>query len=468
MKTYQDYEKAKVENRTIDFITNAINEYRASEDYKTALDADEYEAERNVTICKYIKKVYTMSGQAVADITSANNRIASNFFHRLTTQRCAYSLGNGISFASAKRQIVSDGSIAVDATKDRLGADFDTVLYDAAHYARIHKVSYMFWNLDHADYFKMTEFLPLYDENDGSLRAGFRFWSLDWDTRPVTIVVYEQDGYEKYRTKDGSKGLDIAMYEPKRAYKQQIAHNEVDPDEIVGESNYSHLPIVPFWGSKNRQSDLIGMRSKIDAYDLVKSGFANDLEECAEIYWIISNAMGMNDEDLAKFRDRIKLNHIVAADTANSPVNGYTHEIPVNARETLLKSLHDQIYEDYGGLDVHTVAAGSTNDHLEAAYQPMDEEADDFEYQIIKCVRGILAILGIDDMPIFNRNRICNQMERTQMVMNTASVLDTRTIIEKLPFITPDEVDGILMRMDADSAERFTEPEEENGDDLNE
>ena len=41
MKTYQDFEKAKAEGRTIDFITQAIQEYKSSEDYAIALDADE-------------------------------------------------------------------------------------------------------------------------------------------------------------------------------------------------------------------------------------------------------------------------------------------------------------------------------------------------------------------------------------------------------------------------------------------
>ena len=458
MQTFQDFMKAKEQGQTIPFITKAISEYRSSPDYKIALDADEYEAERNTTIMQWVQKVYTMEGRAVPDITSSNNRIASNFFHRLVTQRCAYSLGNGISFAGA----VNANGINADATKERLGHDFDTVLYDAAHYARIHKVSYLFWNLDHVDFFKMTEFVPLYDEYDGSLKAGIRFWSLDWDKRPVTVVLYEQDGYEKYRTRENSRGLDIALYEPKRAYKVTVAHNAVDPDEIIGQSNYSYLPIVPFWGSKHKQSDLVGMRPKIDAYDLVKSGFADDLQDCAQIYWIVSNAMGMDDADLAKFRDRIKLNHIAVVDTDNSPVTPYTQEIPVNARDTLLKSLRDQIYEDYGALDVHTVAAGATNDHIDAAYQPMDEEADDFEYQVIKAINGILEIIGIEDTPIFQRNRVSNQMEQTQMVMLAANYLDDETILKKLPFVTVDEVDGILARRTDEDAGTF-EMEEPEG-----
>ena len=350
----------------------------------------------------------------------------------------------------------SDGQwVNRDETKEKLGKDFDTVLYTAGRFARLHRVCYLFWNLDHADYFKATEFCPLFDEYDGTLKAGIRFWSLDWQNRPVTVVVYESDGYTKYRTRQGSRGLDLVEFEPKRAYKQVIAHNNVDPDEIVGESNYSYIPIVPLWGSQHRQSDLVGMRSKIDAYDLVKSGFANDLEDCAQIYWIIGNAMGMTDTDLARFRDKLKLNHIAVMDTDNSNITPYQQEIPTTARTALLDSLRAQIYEDYGALDVHTVAAGATNDHIDAAYQPLDEEADDFEYQVINAVRGILSIIGIDDVPIFQRNRVSNRMEQTQMVMMAANYLDDETIIRKLPFITPDEVESVLARKLAGDQEAF-------------
>ena len=453
MKTYQEYETAKEQGKELDFIKSAIADYRASQEYRIALDADEYEAERNITILEFMRLLYNDNGQQVVDFTAANNKIASNFLHRLTTQRVAYSLGNGISFANDE-----SGKV-----KERLVKDFDTVLYAAGRYARLHRVSYLMWNLDHADYFKATEFCPLFDEYDGSLKAGIRFWSLDWEKRPVTVVVYEEDGYTKYRTRDKSKGLDLVEFEPKRAYKQKIAHNNADPDEIVGESNYITIPIVPFWGSKTRQSDLVGMRAKIDSYDLVKSGFANDLEDCAQIYWIIGNAMGMTDNDLAKFRDKIKFQHIAVMDTDNSNISQYQQEIPVNARQTLLESLRAQLYEDYGGLDVHTIAAGATNDHIDAAYQPMDEEADDFEYQVINAVRGILSIIGVDDVPVFQRNRISNKLEQMQMLMMGANYLDEETIVRKMPFLTPDEIPMILARKLANDTESFVpeEPEEQ-------
>ena len=448
MKTYQDYLKAKQTGSVIDFIKAAITEYRTSNEYRIACDADEYERENNITIMEFMRLIFTEDGQQAVDFTAANNQIASNFLHRLVTQRVAYSLGNGISFANAEKESKNGKWTVNDKTKKALGKDFDTVLYSAGRYARLHRVSYLFWNLDHADLFKATEFCPLLDENTSGLGAGIRFWSLDWNNKPVTVVFYEQDGYTKFRTKDGSTGLDLVEIEPKRGYKQKIARNKVDPDEIIEESNYSAIPIIPFWGSQHKQSDLVGMRSKIDAYDLVKSGFANDLEDCAQIYWIVGNAIGMTEDDLAKFRDRLKMKHIAVMDTDNTNITPYTQEIPTQARAVLLESLRSQIYEDYGGLDVISFSGGQskTATEIEAAYQPMDEEADDFEYQCIKAIRGILDILGIDDMPIFQRNRVSNRMEQTQMVMMAANYLDRETLVRKLPFITPDEVEAVIER----------------------
>ena len=230
---------------------------------------------------------------------------------------------------------------------------------------------------------------------------------------------------------------------------------------IIGESNYGSLPIVPLWGSKHKQSTLVGMREKIDSYDLIQSGFANDLTDCAEIYWIIGNALGMDDKDIANFRERMKLQHVAVMDTDNSSITPYTQEIPSNARETFLKDIRASIYEDFGALDVHTVAAGATNDHIDAAYQPMDEEADDFEYQIIQCITQIEKLNGWEVViPQFKRNRISNQTEQTQMVMLAAQYLDDETVLSKLPFVSVDEVKEILGRKDGEEGRLFAGAEE--------
>ena len=453
MITYQDFEKTQDK---LKFIVSSIASYRRSDPYLVAQDANEYDAQRNPSIRNFVKLVYDITGVSAPDTVSSNNRIPSNFFHRLNNDRCSYSLGNGVSFAE-------------NGVKDQLGKDFDTRLNDAAYLALIHGVSYIFPSGEDYYVFPMTEFLPLPDEETGAVRAGIRFWSIDWKKRPVYVTLYEEDGYTKYRSQDGKPGLTkLEEIQPKRAYKLTVQVSEADGEEIIGQENYSEFPIVPVYANSHKQSTLIGMRPDIDAYDMIHSGFANDLQDCAQIYWKVSNAMGMEPDDLAKFRDRLIFQHIASVDDANSSVDAYTQEIPYNARQACLTAIRNKLYEDFAVLDVHTIAAGATNDHIDAGYQPMDQEADKFEYELIKVVQQIERIKGMEPyIPQFKRNRISNQMEQVQMVSMEAQWLDDETILQKLPNITVDEIQNILQKKDFENARRFDAFEEEETEEQN-
>ena len=443
--TYNDMLKLVGDGDPTEFVMACIQSYKSSDDYKTAILADEYDHQKNRTILEYTKMLYTASGGQTEDFTASNNRLCSNFFNRLNTQRCLYSLGKGVSF-------VDVGEGGEDKTKELLGPHFDHDIKEAGYYALIHGRSHLFWDVDRVHVFKATEYVPLLDESTGEPRAGIRFWQLD-KTKPMIAVLYEEDGFTKFETTD--EGL--RETQPKRAYKTTYETVPYDGEvEVVEEENYTSLPIVTLYGSRLKQSTLVGMRSAIDAYDLVRSGFANDMTDCAEIYWIVNNAGGMDDNELMRFRDRLKLQHIANVDGSDGAgVTPYTQDIPYQAREAFLTEIRNGIYEDFGALDVHTVAAGSTNDHIDAAYQPMDENADDFESWVSEAIVKLLALIGIEDEPVFNRTRISNQLEQVQMVLSESQYLDRETVLRKLPNITPEEVQAILERSDEEDMARF-------------
>lgn len=448
MLTYQDLARASDRPATV---LAAIRQHQSSRAFRCALDADQYDRQRNVTVRQYVQTIFDLTGSKLVDFTASNARICSNFFHRLNTQRVMYLLGQGVSFIGPE-----DGG--EDSTKAMLGPHFDRDLIDLAYRALIHGVSFGFWNLDRLHVFPLTEFVPFWDEHDGTLKAGARFWRLD-PSRPMQVVLYEEGGYTRFESRqDGSDSSTerLVMVEDRRPYKERVQWTEAGGEEVIAGENYSALPVVPMWGSRLHQSTLVGMRPAIDSYDLIRSGFANDLQDCALIYWTISNAGGMTDADLQRFLDRMRLTHAAVVDSdqgqAAQPV---TVEPPYQARKQYLDDIREQIYEDFGALDVHTVAAGATNDHIDAAYQPMDEEAADFECQVSEFVQQVLALMGIDDQPVFHRTRISNQAEQVSMVVQEAQWLDQETILRKLPNIRPDEVPAILDRLAEEEQDRM-------------
>ena len=171
------------------------------------------------------------------------------------------------------------------------------------------------------------------------------------------------------------------------------------------------------------------------------------------------------DKDLRKFRDDLMNNKVATANTIADGVKitPYQNAVPTAAHESCIKDLKASIYEDFGALDVHTISASATNDHIDAAYQPMDENADDFEYQVIGLVRRLLYFAGVDEedaTPLFVRNRISNQRETTDMVLSASQYLDDEAVLSHLPFISVDEKDEILNRKAEMDMERFGEEED--------
>lgn len=441
MKTYQDLQAATDKP---DFILEAIKEHKASKMYQIAVDAEEYDRQRNVTIMKYEKVLYTLRGQAVPDTFTANHKIASNFFNRFVTQQNQYSLGNGVTLKPEN--------------KKKLGKNFDLVLRKAGRSALVQGVSFGFWNYDHTETFKFTEFVPMCDEENGALMAGIRFWQIDYD-KPLRATLYEIDGYTEYIK--WTKDKKLSVLRPKRSYKQIVSQSVADGMRIMDGGNYSKFPIVPFWGNMHHQSELVGMREGIDCYDLIKSGFANDLDDASLIYWTLENSGGMDDVDLAQFIERMKT---VRAATMDDGVKAEAHtiEVPYQSRTAYLEKLEQDLYNDAQIVNVSALsAAQKTATEIRAAYTPMDLKADQYESCVREFLNGIFALAGIDDEPSFTRNRIQNELEETQMVLMAAQYLDDETILNKLPWLTTEEVQKVLSKRDENEMQRFTAENQE-------
>lgn len=422
------------------FIRAAIDEHKSSAEYRIAFDAEEYDRQRNVTICRYQKFLYTLSGQAVPDNYSANYKLASNFFNRFVTQENQYLLGNGVMLEDSKH-------------KEALGHDFDNKLQNMGRNALVQGVSFGLWNLDHLDVFKLTEFVPLYDEETGALMAGIRFWQIDAD-KPLRAVLYETDGYTDYIR---PKNDDMQVKREKQPYKLIRQKSEACVEEVLRGENYPGFPVVPMWGNPHHQSELVGLRQSIDAYDLIKSGFANDLDDAATIYWIINNAGGMDDLDMAQFLERLKTVK-AAALNADDGVSAEAHtiEVPYESRVAYLQRLESDMYKDYQALDVTNLVGGEkTTVEIKAAYQPLDNKADQFEYCVLDFLQRLFEIVGIDDNPAFQRNQIANLSEQTQMVLMAAEYLDEEMLLKKLPWLTAEEIEDMQKRKAADEAGRI-------------
>lgn len=447
IKIYQDLlDVGQDENARMDFIRKAISDHTSSADYKIASAAEAYYAKHNLTIEKFQKFLYNANGQAYPDLFSANYKLKTLFFRRFVIQQVQYVLSNGVTFEQ-------------ESTKERMGETFDSRLSQLAKKAMVDKVAFGFWNNDHLEVFSFADtpndpgFAPLYDQEDGMLKAGIRYWSLG-DTATKRYTLYELDGYTEYIQR---KGEDIEIYQNKRPYRLRVRRSEVNGETVEGGDNYPGFPIIPMYANDLRQSELIGIRESIDCYDFVKSGLANEIDDNSRIYWVLKNSGGMEDVDIARFLDRMRTLQASVIDSDDGGgVEAHTLDVPYQAREAMLTRLRSDLYEDFQLVDMEKIMSGNlTATAIRMGYQSQDDKCGDFEYCIRDFIGKLLELLGIEDTPSFQWNRIANQLEETQMVLTAATYLDDEAVLRHLPWLTPEEVDEILKRRDAEDMERL-------------
>lgn len=454
MKTFQDLQAlGDNEKARMKFVLDAIAEHKASEDYKIAADAELYATGRNATIMAYQKILYNFKGEAVKDLWSANHKCASGFFKLFTKQAVSTLLGNGITFEN-------------DETATKLGIGYEKKIFDGAKKAINQKMSFGFFNKDHIEIYDYLSFVPLVDEEDGALKAGIRYWQID-NSKPLRATLFEMDGYTDYIKR---KDEEIAVKNEKRAYIIGVMGDQKDAEdgtlEYVGK-NYPRFPIVPFYANSDHQSELVGIREQIDCYDLIKSGFANDVDEASAIYWTIKNAGGMDDPELARFVERMHTVKAAAVDDGAEP-EPHTIDVPYEARKTALEILKKDLYRDAMALDVEQIAAGNvTATQIEAAYEPLNEKLDDFEYCVTDFIKGILEVAGIDDTPTYTRSIISNTTEAIDNLLKAGDYLDEEYITEKLLTILGDgdRVEEVLKRKASESLNRFKTIEKDTDED---
>lgn len=445
MKTYQDLQEAITKGTLGKFLRSAVLEHQGSKAYKDAVDGMAYYNKHNITIEKFQKFLFTLSGNKTPDIWSSDYRLKTLMFRRLVLQEVGYICANGVSM---------DG-------KEKLGDDFDNKLQIAAKLALAQGVAYGYWNLDHLEVFSFADtpgnpgFVPLLDEKTSELMAGIRYWFRETGNKTLfRATLYELDGVSEWAAEGGD---DATMITAKRAYILKELRNDLGVVDVCDE-NYTRLPIATLYGNDTHESELVGLRGSIDCYDFIKSGFANQIDDTSGVYWILKNTGAMDDKDLAQFVQRMKSVKATMVDGSDgTAAEAHTLDVPVEARKTMLDILRRDLYEDAQMLDVSALSAvEKTATEISAAYQPQDNKCADFEWLLHDFIEQICLVAGIDDPhPAFTWNKVINQAEETSMILSAAEYLDDETVLNKLPWILPEEVPEILKRRDEADLKRM-------------
>ena len=441
MKTYQDLQEQTTEKQRMEFCMQAIREHASDPKTQEAEIAEQYFNGLNVTIERYDKFITDVYGQQVKDIWSPNHKIKCHLYPYFITQSVLTLLGNGISFSD-------------ESTLEKLGKKFEHTMMKLMIDSLNGGIAFGFWNLDHLERFKLTEFVPLYDEETGRLSAGIRWWQMN-PNKPLRITLFEIDGVTEYIKR---KNSDIEILVDKKPYVSIISSSATGTEIAQGEP-YAGFPIIPL-ENINGKSAIYGNRDTLDAYDLIASKLVNNIDGGEFIYWIIKNAPYMQDDptELQAFLQKLRTSGVVATGEGQE-VDSHTVEIPVEATDSGLEFLRKQLFSDFMAFDPESVSGGAdTATRIIAAYEPLNEKLDLLEYQVTEFIENLLALIGIDDVPTYTRSIITNKAEEIQNVIQAASFTSEDYTTQKLLELLgdADKVADVLQNKDREEYSRFS------------
>lgn len=375
-------------------------------------------------------------------LRSADNRISHNFHQLITDEKVAYMFTNAVLFdvgdKNVNKQII-----------ETLGDDFKSESAYLCTNATNNKVAWLhYWIEDGKFQYAVVETeqcIPIFDGNLKKKLIGFyRYYEVVEETdvgRNKEYVIFEfwdNKHCEVYKFKGNLSGTGLT-YMPEE-------FNRFDHD-------LEEVPFIEFKNNRNMISDLKKYKDLIDIYDKVMSGYANDLEDIQQLIYILENYGG---EDLKEFLGELKRFKTVKTETgADGRTNGglktLSIEIPVEARNSILEILKKQIYESGQALQQDAENFGNASGvALKFFYRKLELKAGltqiEFEKGFNKLIRAIMKFLKIKDyetktiIQTWTRNMISNDLEDSQIAMQSKDIVSDETIAKKHPWVeNPEE-----------------------------
>lgn len=307
-----------------------------------------------------------------------------------------------------------------------------------------------------------VQLIPDYDNNyKKNLLSMMRYYYVDAQDekgnlkQKTKVEIWTNTEVHFYIENDKGEFIkDISEVDnPRPHWKEFLKQGE----EIISSENKSweRVPFFPLLNNKKKISDLKRIKTLIDLYDVVLSQFGNQIEDVKEIQIVIRNYDGTDNEQLIQM---FKENGLIKV-TGDGGAEPLTLTIPVEAKESIMKMLKENIYRFGRGIDYTGLALNNpTNQTLMFMYSGLDLKANAMIRGLNKFIKELFSyyaqwkaieILPQDIQITFTKSMIINEAEIITNIANSTGLISKRTQLQKHPYV--DDVDAELEQIEKET-----------------
>lgn len=462
MASYQnDFLKIKDNNYYAE-----IQKWDLSDERAFMVDALSYYEGSNKTISDVRRYYYSEAKKKVVNGTEINigagaveNKYVANF-------KIGYGVFKDVVSQKVNTLLDEIPSIESDVDIDSLINDkfkkqFGYALKVAGNKAAIQGSAYIYEDyLGKLTVFDTENCIPYWDDVTGKLKTLIRYWKVKYndDLNVKTFFeVYDENGVTLYSYQNA-----LVVEKELIPYKFNKI-KDIDEQRIEGYS--VGIPIIVFKNNEHMKSDLTNnLRSKIDAIDLVNSGFANNIADFSELIWVVKSFKGINAEELEDFVSNINRTRKILINGDGADVDTKQATIPTEARRTFVEDRKREIVEETGVLDTSNFTGSSlTTTAIKAASMRLRQRVSEFEWQAYEAATNIINLLllyqnkSIDFDIVFTELLLQNDTEIIDNAVKIRSDISKKsllTLYKRAGYIR--NVDDELMDIQNESVDKFS------------
>ena len=382
-------------------------------------------------------------GEFVENPYVSNNKIGFSFFTDMVTQKVD----------TLFKETPTVNGIDLDG---KFLKRFGYVIRGGAERCSAQGISYIYCDGDNLSVFSADRAIPFYDDETGKLKAFIRWWNIQGmmmnDLPSMYWEVYTEDGVTTYCNRPS-----VRMVKPLTAYKYKVKASALS-EEIENEK--SKLPIVEFWNNEYRLSDLTpNIRAKIDIIDLVQSGFANNIQDFSDAYWVIKDTTGMGETYYQDFMANINRTRKIIGEGAEMK----QFQIPTEARSKFVEIMKDDLIRDGGVVDTKALTNGNlTATAIKAARANLETRVSKFEWEAYKTATETIQMYlektgrAADFDITFNSYHLDNVTETVQNATMLRGTISEKSYLKMLQGVgIIDNVDDEIEAMQEEKDVRF-------------
>lgn len=432
-------------------------------------------------------KYYFVDQTRLVDQFSANNKLPHPFHKMLVDQKASYIAGQPIKIGtkeSAKETESDMDEELQEHLSGYLGDEFNDLVNDWIIGSSNKGVEWVHPYIDEDGILRIVimpaeQIIPIYDSQyQNKLLAVIRYYIVEyigedgatqerykaefWTSTDVTYY-YEEDS--------GQFILDPEVEINPAPHWQIVKSNGNTPES----KSWGKVPFIPLENNSGTKTDLQPIKHLIDAYDSVKSGWVNDIDDFQELIMVLRgyspmsliNKDGMSE--LAQFMQNLKANKVISVDN-DGGVDSLRSEIPVEAKNKFLELTRNEIFYFGEGVDTSADNFGTAPSGvaLKFLYSSLDIKSNRIIRKLTVSLKELMYFVlewinfkegkkyNYEVLTFtFNKSIIINKKEEIEAIKASEGDVSRRTRLEHHPLVS--DVEEELERLEEEESSALEE-----------